>query len=92
MAPKPIDPAKKAGNAWAPELHYIDGKWYLVACMGDQSTLTGSFILVSDGGPEGPYRNIQAWVARMKARPAFEPTYATFYTVMAAFKAQQQAA
>ncbi|BDZ64106.1 family 43 glycosylhydrolase [Agromyces mangrovi Wang et al. 2018] len=56
----PDDPAARAGNAWAPELHYIDGDWYLVACMGDQSTLTGSFILKSEGGPEGPYRNIEA--------------------------------
>mgnify|MGYP000371515000 FL=1 len=56
----PDDPATRAGNAWAPELHYIDGEWYLVACMGDQSTLTGSFILKSEGGPEGPYRNIEA--------------------------------
>ena len=69
----PDDPAKKAGNAWAPELHYIDGKWYLVACMGDQSTLTGSFILVSDGGPEGPYRNIEANIEH----PLGEPVRAT---------------
>jgi hypothetical protein len=69
----PDDPAAKAGNAWAPELHLIDGKWYLVACMGDQSTLTGSFILVSEGGPEGPYRNIEANLEH----PLGEPVRAT---------------
>ncbi len=69
----PDDPATRAGNAWAPELHLIDGKWYLVACMGDQSTLTGSFILVSDGGPEGPYRNIEANIDH----PLGEPVRAT---------------
>ncbi|WP_430647393.1 family 43 glycosylhydrolase [Agromyces sp. GXS1127] len=69
----PDDPATKAGNAWAPELHFIHGKWYLVACMGDQSTLTGSFILVSDGGPEGPYRNIEGSVEH----PLGEPVRAT---------------
>lgn len=73
----PDDPATKAGNAWAPELHYIDGKWYLVACMGDQSTLTGSFILVSDGGPEGPYRNIEANIDHPLGEPvrASNPQY-----------------
>jgi beta-xylosidase len=69
----PDDPATKAGNAWAPELHLIDGKWYLVACMGDQSTLTGSFILVSDGGPEGPYRNIDGSIEH----PLGDPVRAT---------------
>lgn len=69
----PDDPATRAGNAWAPELHFIDGTWYLVACMGDQSTLTGSFILVSEGGPEGPYRNIEASVEH----PLGEPVRAT---------------
>lgn len=73
----PDDPATKAGNAWAPELHYIDGKWYLVACMGDQSTLTGSFILVSEGGPEGPYRNIEANIDHPLGQPvrANNPQY-----------------
>jgi beta-xylosidase len=73
----PDDPATRAGNAWAPELHYIDGRWYLVACMGDQSTLTGSFILVSDGGPEGPYRNIEGSVDHPLGEPvrAANPQY-----------------
>lgn len=46
----------KRGNVWAPELHYFKGKWYMVACMGDHSRKVGSFMLVSEGGVEGPYR------------------------------------
>lgn len=69
----PDDPATKAGNAWAPELHYIDGKWYMAATMGDHSKLTGTFMLVSDGGPEGPYRNIEASIDH----PLGEPVKAT---------------
>lgn len=49
----------KRGNAWAPELHYFRGKWYMVACMGDHSLKVGSFVLVSEGGVEGPYRLIE---------------------------------
>ncbi|MGW6054953.1 family 43 glycosylhydrolase [Streptomyces sp. NPDC055189] len=49
----------KRGNAWAPELHHFRGKWYLVACMGDHSKKVGSFVLVSEGGVEGPYRLIE---------------------------------
>ena len=69
----PDDPATRAGEVWAPEVHYIDGKWYIVACMGDRAKLTGSFMLVSEGGPEGPYRNIQGSVAD----PLGEPVRAT---------------
>ncbi|MGR6918187.1 family 43 glycosylhydrolase [[Actinomadura] parvosata] len=46
----------KRGNAWAPEVHYFRGKWYIMACMGDHSQKVGSFMLVSEGGVEGPYR------------------------------------
>jgi hypothetical protein len=46
----------KRGQAWAPELHYFRGTWYIVACMGDHSRKVGSFMLVSEGGIEGPYR------------------------------------
>jgi glutathione S-transferase len=35
-----------------------------------------------------PYPNIQAWVARMKARPHWHQTYAAFYGLVAAIRAQ----
>ncbi|WP_211219825.1 family 43 glycosylhydrolase [Glaciibacter superstes] len=73
----PDDPATRAGDVWAPEVHYVDGKWYIVACMGDHSKLTGSFMLVSDGGPEGPYRNIEGSVENPLGDPvrASNPQY-----------------
>jgi hypothetical protein len=49
----------KRGQAWAPEAHYFRGTWYIVACMGDHSQKVGSFLLVSEGGVEGPYRLVE---------------------------------
>jgi hypothetical protein len=49
----------KRGEVWAPEVHRFNGKWYIVACMGDHSQKVGSFMLVSEGGLEGPYRLIE---------------------------------
>ncbi|MGW8375066.1 family 43 glycosylhydrolase [Streptomyces sp. ODS28] len=49
----------KRGEAWAPEVHYFRGRWYIVACMGDHSRKVGSFVLVSERGVEGPYRVIK---------------------------------
>lgn len=49
----------KRGQAWAPEVHYFRGTWYIVACMGDHSRKVGSFMLVSEGGVEGPYRLVE---------------------------------
>ncbi|GAA5060051.1 family 43 glycosylhydrolase [Streptomyces similanensis] len=49
----------KRGEVWAPEVHRFRGKWYIVACMGDHSRKVGSFMLVSDGGVEGPYRLVE---------------------------------
>ena len=49
----------KRGNVWAPEVHYFRGTWYIVACMGDHSQKVGSFMLVSEGGVEGPYRLVE---------------------------------
>ncbi|MEN5073090.1 family 43 glycosylhydrolase [Isoptericola cucumis] len=46
----------KRGNVWAPEVHRFRDTWYIVACMGDHSIKVGSFLLVSEGGIEGPYR------------------------------------
>jgi glutathione S-transferase len=37
-----------------------------------------------------PYPNIQAWIARMQARPSFAPTYATFNQFAAFIRAQAQ--
>nr|WP_203453616.1 family 43 glycosylhydrolase [Jiangella aurantiaca] len=49
----------KRGQVWAPEVHYFRGTWYIAACMGDHSRKVGSFLLVSEGGIEGPYRLIE---------------------------------
>lgn len=49
----------KRGEAWAPELHRFRGKWYILACMGDHARKVGSFMLVSEGGVEGPYRLVR---------------------------------
>jgi hypothetical protein len=49
----------KRGEAWAPELHLFRDTWYIVACMGDHSRKVGSFMLVSEGGVEGPYRLVE---------------------------------
>ncbi|MFI6377376.1 family 43 glycosylhydrolase [Streptomyces sp. NPDC050546] len=49
----------KRGEVWAPELHHFRGKWYIVACTGDHSRKVGSFMLVSEGGAEGPYRLVE---------------------------------
>ncbi len=49
----------KRGQVWAPELHYFKDTWYIVACMGDHSQKVGSFMLVSEGGIEGPYRVVE---------------------------------
>ncbi|NLU68293.1 family 43 glycosylhydrolase [Streptomyces sp. HNM0574] len=59
----------KRGNVWAPELHHFRGKWYLVACMGDHSKLVGSFMLVSDGGVEGPYRVVRGSLEKPFGEP-----------------------
>ncbi|WP_030901382.1 family 43 glycosylhydrolase [Streptomyces sp. NRRL F-5126] len=49
----------KRGNVWAPEIHRFRDTWYIVACMGNRAHKVGSFLLVSDGGVEGPYRLIE---------------------------------
>jgi hypothetical protein len=49
----------KRGQVWAPEIHYFHDTWYIVACMGDHSQKVGSFMLVSEGGIEGPYRLVE---------------------------------
>jgi len=49
----------KRGQVWAPEVHRFRDTWYIVACMGDHSQKVGSFMLVSEGGIEGPYRLVE---------------------------------
>jgi glutathione S-transferase len=39
-----------------------------------------------------PYPNIQAWIARMRARPSYVPTYAAFDTMVAFMRPQDVAA
>lgn len=59
----------KRGNVWAPEVHRFRDTWYIVACMGDHSTKVGSFLLVSEGGLEGPYRLARGNVAKPFGEP-----------------------
>jgi glutathione S-transferase len=74
--------------------HMLEGQPYVC---GDQITLADylglSFVLL--GGLAAydfsPYPNIQAWIARMQARPSYVPTYAAFDTLVA-FLRQPQAA
>jgi glutathione S-transferase len=64
---------------------------------GDQVTLADylglSFVLL--GGLANfdfaPYPNIQAWIARMQARPSYAPTYAAFETMVAFMRPQAAA-
>ena len=75
--------------------HMLAGQPFLC---GDQVTIADylglSFILL--GGLAdydfSPYPNIQAWIARMKARPAYVPTYAAFDTMVGFMRGQAQAA
>jgi glutathione S-transferase len=39
-----------------------------------------------------PYPNITAWIARLKARPSFVPTYAAFDTLVGFIRGREQAA
>jgi glutathione S-transferase len=74
--------------------HMLAGQPYVC---GDHVSLADylglSFVLL--GGLAGydfsPYPNIEAWIARMKARPSYVPTYAAFDTLVA-FMRQPQAA
>lgn len=60
----------KRGEVWAPEVHYFHDRWYIVACMGDHSQNVGSFMLVSDGGVEGPYRLVEGNLNKPFGDPA----------------------
>ena len=65
---------------------------------GDQPTVADflglSFVLLGglDDYDFSPYPNIQAWIARLQARPTYAPTYAAFGPMVEFFRSQQQAA
>jgi glutathione S-transferase len=65
---------------------------------GDRVTIADylglSFVLLGrlDGFDFQPYPNIQAWIARMQARPAYVPTYAAFDTLVSFVRSPQRAA
>jgi hypothetical protein len=60
----------KRGEVWAPEVHYFHDTWYIVACTGDHSQKVGSFMLVSEGGVEGPYRLVEGNLNKPFGDPA----------------------
>ncbi|MBQ7660797.1 MAG: glycoside hydrolase family 43 protein [Clostridia bacterium] len=52
--PAPDKPYSK--NLWAPEIHEIDGAWYLyVACDNGANENHRMYVCKSDGGPDGNY-------------------------------------
>jgi glutathione S-transferase len=63
---------------------------------GDQITLAdylgSSFVVLGEGAAFdlSPYPNIERWVARMKARPQWDKTYAGFYGFLSALRGQTQ--
>ncbi|OJJ29801.1 hypothetical protein ASPWEDRAFT_122386 [Aspergillus wentii DTO 134E9] len=42
--------ASRCCNVWAPEVHYLDGKWYIYYTAGDSSDLDGQRLHVLTGG------------------------------------------
>ena len=75
--------------------HMLQNRSYVC---GDQISLADymglSFVLLGDlcDYDLSPYPNIQAWVARLKARPAFAPTYAAYQTFASFVSSAQKAA
>lgn len=75
--------------------HMLGGRDFV---WGDEITLADylgiSYVLLGEipGFDFSPYPNIQAWIARMRARPHFAPVFETFFTALAHFRAQQAAA
>ena len=53
-------PAWASGEAWAPEIHYVNGRYQVYFSMkkgvGDKSLALG--VAISEGGPFGPYRDL----------------------------------
>jgi glutathione S-transferase len=75
--------------------HILAGRDYVA---GDEASIADflglSFCLLGglDGYDFSPYPNIQAWISRMQARPAYGPTYAAFGMMVEFFRNQQAAA
>ena len=78
--PPPEAAASKNGEFCALELD--DG------ALGLSYVLLGDFVAFDFS----PYPNIQAWIARMKARPSFLSAYAAFETFVGFVRGQAQAA
>jgi glutathione S-transferase len=100
--PHGVDPAVAAGlmaygESHAPRWLKVLDQHMLAArpfVCGDELTLAdylgASFITLGEiaGFDLSPYPNIQAWVARMKARPHWDRVYAGFYGMVAAIRGQ----
>lgn len=75
--------------------HMLAGRPFVC---GDQISLADyiglSYLLLGELAAYdfSPYPNIRAWVARMKARPSFVPTYAGFETLVRFTRGEVQAA
>lgn len=75
--------------------HMLAGQDYVC---GDRVTIADylglSFVLLGElaAFDFSPYPNIQSWIARMRSRPAFVPTYAAFETLVGFVRGQQAAA
>lgn len=104
--PKGLDPAIAQGLVAYGEEHAP--RWLKVLdqhMLGDRPFVCGETISLADylGASYvalgeatdydfGPYPNIRAWIARMKARPAWDATYAGFYGLLSALRGQALAA
>jgi len=101
MGPAQLADLQTHGREHAPrwltvmDQHMLAGRPYLC---GDQITIADylglSFILLGKfvDYDLSAYPNIQAWVARLQARPAYAPTYAAFDMLSAFARSQQQVA
>jgi len=75
--------------------HMLAGRAYVA---GDEISIADylGLSMVLLGGLAGydfsPYPNIEAWIARLQARPSYAPTFATFNGALAMFCGEQQAA
>jgi glutathione S-transferase len=100
--PHGLDPAVAQGLVAYGEVHSV--RWLKVLdghmlagrdfVCGDEITLAdylgASFVTLGElcAFDVSPYPNIQAWLARMQARPAWPQTYAAFHGLVAAIRSQ----